>query len=201
MQCISCHKADKPNNNLHSAISSNCSDCHSSKRWKPATFDHSRLAASSGKQCISCHKADKPNDSLHSAISSNCSDCHGSKRWKPATFDHSRLAASSGKQCISCHKADKPNDNLHSAISSNCADCHGSKRWKPATFDHNSYFRLDLDHRASCTTCHTDPGNFRKYTCYNCHEHSPSKVEAKHRKKGIYNYQNCMRCHRDGSEG
>ncbi|TLU54488.1 MAG: hypothetical protein FDX18_11255, partial [Chlorobium sp.] len=116
-------------------------------------------------------------------------------------FDHSKLTAASAKQCISCHKTAQPNDELHRLSKANCSTCHNTTKWKPATFDHSKYFRLDGDHKASCKTCHTDPANYKKYTCYNCHEHSESRMASKHREEGIYNYQNCIKCHRDGSEG
>ena len=89
---------------------------------------------------------------------------------------------------------------MHGISQANCADCHKTTAWKPATFEHDRYFRLDGDHRASCVTCHTEPGNYKKYTCYNCHEHSPARIIRKHEKEGIFNYQNCMKCHRDGSK-
>ncbi len=73
--------------------------------------------------------------------------------------------------------------------------------WKPATYDHSKYFVLDNDHHTACSTCHTDPADFKKYTCYNCHEHSPSRIAEEHREEGIYNYQNCIKCHRNASEG
>lgn len=196
-ECITCHKADQPNDKLHREVTATCAECHNTNKWEPATFDHKQLAASGGKQCINCHKAEQPNDKLHREMTANCVVCHSTKNWKPATFDHKKFAGA--KQCISCHKSDRPNDNLHSQSEANCAACHGTNRWKPATFNHNRYFRLDRDHQASCKTCHTNPANYKQYTCYNCHEHTASNIAAVHREEGIYNYQNCVRCHRNGS--
>ncbi|MEI6640049.1 MAG: cytochrome c3 family protein, partial [Chlorobium sp.] len=130
--------------------------------------------------------------------STSCAECHRTTKWKPATFDHKNLAAAAGKNCITCHKADLPKDNLHRQSQSNCGTCHRTTKWKPATFDHNRYFRLDSDHRVSCKTCHTDASNYKKYTCYNCHEHTEARMAYKHRKEGISNYQNCAKCHRNG---
>ncbi len=196
--CIACHKNQKPNDSLHQFAKGNCLECHQITSWKPATFDHKSLTASGEKTCINCHKIKVPNDRLHQSVSSNCAECHLTTRWKPATFDHKKFTALSGKQCISCHKADQPADDMHRQSQASCGTCHGTTRWKPATFNHNQYFRLDRDHRASCKTCHTDPGNYKKYTCYNCHEHSQSNIAEEHREEGIYNYQNCMKCHRNG---
>ncbi|MEI8102742.1 MAG: cytochrome c3 family protein, partial [Chlorobium sp.] len=110
--------------------------------------------------------------------------------------NHKSLGTSGGKSCISCHKDDEPGDSLHRQSQAGCGTCHSSSRWKPASFDHSRYFRLDRDHKVSCTTCHTDSNNYKKYTCYNCHEHSEARMAHKHRR--ISNYQNCVRCHRNG---
>jgi hypothetical protein len=196
--CSNCHAQKKPADEVHRFTRGNCGQCHNTSRWKPATFDHKQLTGISDRSCISCHKKDKPDDKLHMSLSDNCNTCHGTKSWKPAAFDHSRLDASSGKNCIKCHKTDQPNDSMHRLSQASCADCHNTNKWKPATFNHDRYFRLDGDHRASCRTCHTNHGNYKIYTCYGCHEHSEAKIASEHREEGIYNYQNCMKCHRNG---
>jgi len=196
--CTACHKTQMPKDPLHRYAKGSCTECHTTNKWKPATFNHKKLAVSIQKECITCHKAERPNDKLHREISANCAVCHTTQKWKPATFNHKQLAGA--KLCITCHKADQPNDSLHRQSKANCATCHGTSRWKPATFDHNRYFRLDRDHRASCQTCHTEPGNYKKYTCYNCHEHSPAEMAEVHREEGIFNYQNCVKCHRSGED-
>ncbi len=199
--CISCHKEQKPADDLHRYAQGSCAECHRTTKWKPATFDHKNLIGASGRECIKCHRSDRPNDELHQSVAaSGCADCHRTTKWKPATFDHKNLTAASGKACINCHKSERPNDSMHRASDASCGTCHATSRWKPATFDHNRYFRLDSDHRASCKTCHPDPGNYKTYTCYNCHEHTQSKMAAVHREEGISNYQNCMKCHRSGSK-
>ena len=40
-RCEACHVA--PTNTLHRQFTGNCSQCHSSKSWKYATFDHDKL--------------------------------------------------------------------------------------------------------------------------------------------------------------
>ena len=196
--CNACHSGQKPKDALHVNAGGQCAQCHDTSNWRAVLFDHGMLDARLSGSCATCHNADRPSDSIHRQLSSSCGECHGTRHWKPATFDH-RSAAASGKQCVSCHNAERPKDTLHRDVQAGCGSCHGTSRWKPATFDHGRYFRLDGDHRASCRTCHTDPSNYKLYTCYNCHEHSPSKVAAEHREEGIYNYQNCIRCHRSGS--
>jgi hypothetical protein len=89
--------------------------------------------------------------------------------------------------------------------------CHGTERWSPATFAHDEHFRLDRDHDVECTTCHTTP-DYRQYTCYGCHEHTPDDIRGRHAEEGITKLDDCVECHRstdehdlrrprDGSEG
>lgn len=55
---------------------------------------------------------------------------------------------------------------------------------------------FDRHHRTTCDTCHRN-GDYSRYTCYGCHEHSPANVRAEHLKEGIRNFENCVECHRD----
>ncbi len=198
-ECATCHKKNAPSDNLHRQIGSACSNCHRTSRWKPTTFDHSRsLPVTLKNNCLGCHTDKKQNDALHRTAGTACETCHATDRWSNAVFDHTRFGAS-GRACISCHKKDTPSDSLHRQITSGCTSCHSSTRWKPATFDHSRYFRLDGDHRASCSTCHTEPRNYKSYTCMNCHEHSPSRIAGEHIEEGIRDYNNCIKCHRSGS--
>ena len=48
-------------------------------------------------------------------------------------------------------------------------------------------------------TCHID-NDYSNYTCYGCHEHSRSKIREEHVEEGIYDYENCVECHRSGDE-
>ncbi len=198
--CITCHRERQPQDALHRSSRENCSACHTTKRWKPATFNHESLTGKAANGCIGCHKGDEPQDELHGKSFASCGTCHTTKRWKPASFNHSKLSLGAAGKCISCHKRDLPGDEIHRLSGSSCGSCHSTKRWEPATFNHNRYFRLDGEHRASCTTCHTEPGNYKKYSCYGCHEHSPSTIAREHSKEGISNYQNCIKCHRNSSE-
>lgn len=193
----------------HQALKRDCLSCH-----RP-------FNGAASVQCISCHRqddigkrnvaggllpADTAKTSFHGELSANsCVDCHTDHKGLDAakavrTFRHELLSESLQKNCIECHRNKKPEDGMHRTAEANCSACHSITAWKPATFDHSSYFRLDNDHRASCKTCHTDQGNYKKYTCYNCHEHTPANMAAVHQEEGIYNYRDCMKCHRDGSK-
>jgi hypothetical protein len=182
---------------------------------------HTPFSGTASFQCLNCHKQSTigiknvagallPKDTskvlFHRGVSSNsCINCHddhkgaeSAKALKP--FMHDALSSSLQKECITCHKNQKPEDNIHLSAKENCLTCHTRKHWKPATFDHNKHFMLDNDHLTVCSACHTDPADFKTYTCYKCHEHSPSRIASEHREEGIYNYQNCVKCHRSTSD-
>ena len=220
LQCVSCHKpgeigvrsvAGVPLSKVtskagfhRSLAESSCIECHTDHKGSDAskalkTFLHDNLSPSVRNNCNTCHLDRKPADSLHrNYAQGSCAQCHGTTQWKPATFDHKTLSAASGAQCISCHKAAVPKDALHRNANGNCSECHTTTQWKPATYDHDRYFRLDGAHQASCQTCHTDPSDYKRYTCYNCHAHSPSSIAREHQEEGISNYGNCVECHRSG---
>jgi hypothetical protein len=68
-----------------------------------------------------------------------------------------------------------------------------------ATFNHDKLFRLDSDHNARCITCH-EGSDYRRYTCYGCHEHTPDNIRREHVEEGIRDYSNCVKCHRSADE-
>lgn len=176
----------------------NCMACHSDHagpkltRRSSTSFSHALLKPEVRQACATCHA--KPTNEMHRTLTVGCAQCHQPEAWKPATFEHAALAKDVLAHCEACHKP--PADKLHAQITSNCAQCHAQNAWKPATFDHTKFFRLDEDHNASCVTCHV--GNqYSRYTCYGCHEHTPSNIRRKHEKEGIRDFENCASCHRD----
>lgn len=202
------HQMVSPGNLIpaHAALQGDCFACHAP------------LRGASAERCIACHavrdiglrttrgtpiqrKESRP--SFHQAlIEPDCMACHSDhprptlSKARTISFDHALLNAAARPRCQSCHVA--PRDDLHRGQALPCATCHQPPRWKPATFDHARYFRLDGDHDASCATCHPG-GNYKRYTCYGCHEHQPARIIAKHREEGIANIENCVRCHRSAA--
>jgi endogenous inhibitor of DNA gyrase (YacG/DUF329 family) len=187
---------------FHQELSdTNCMACHSDHAGPKLTqrsrkpFSHAMLRTATRSRCDSCHAA--PTNGLHRALNVSCDKCHKTAAWKPAGFDHAVLGPAERGRCESCHKA--PADRLHQQITGNCASCHQPSAWKPATFDHDKFFPLGKDHNASCITCHAG-NDYRKYTCYGCHEHTPANMLAKHREEGIgEDLAQCVRCHRNAS--
>lgn len=187
----------------HSKLQSDCFACH-------APFQ-----GASAKRCTTCHvvaniglrttkgvniKQGKQSRAFHQAlIEPDCMACH-SDHPKPTLakassvkFDHALLKIDARAKCQTCHVP--PQDELHRGQASSCSTCHQSTAWKPATFDHSRFFVLDQNHNTTCTTCHMG-GNFKRYTCYGCHEHQQSNIIAEHREEGITRIDNCVSCHR-----
>ena len=192
----------------HADLESDCFACHVPFR-----------GVSSGR-CINCHvvadiglKTTKGvtiagrngRPAFHQALTEeNCLSCHSEHpapsyaRHPVKTFQHGLIAPATRKQCETCHTA--PDDAQHKGLNLPCAQCHQTSGWEPSTFDHAKFFPLTGHHAASCVTCHTGQ-DFKRYTCFGCHEHERSKVEAQHREEGIRNIDNCVRCHRSGGDG
>jgi hypothetical protein len=154
-------------------------------------FSHGLVRAATRDRCEACHAA--PNNELHRALGVGCGQCHKTKHWRPATFEHGALAKTVLERCEGCHKV--PTTGLHPAANGQCQQCHTTEQWKPASFDHAKYFELDRDHAVTCVTCHTE-SDYKRYTCYGCHEHSADKIRAEHEEEGIRDLDNCVSCHK-----
>jgi len=182
-------------------VDEDCVACHSdhvgvAKYRIHQTFSHQMFDAAERQKCVACHL--KPTDPTHLQVPDTCAQCHSTDKWKPATFDHKLLKQAEREQCVSCHKAKVPDDKLHRQVSDKCGQCHKTDKWKPATFNHDKFFVFD-DYHQRCTTCHRTP-DYKQYTCYFCHEHTPEKVRQEHWEEGIREFENCVACHRSTNE-
>ena len=92
-----------------------------------------------------------------------------------------------------------PGDALHLKIKGDCGQCHMQQAWLPATFQHEDFFRSERHHDTECVTCHIN-NDYAHYSCYGCHEHSRSTIREEPVEEGIYDYENCVECHRSGDE-
>jgi hypothetical protein len=219
-KCIHCHRldsigiggravlrptgADTALTGMHNSFAkTDCLECHTDHAGPDPVnatrgFSHEALGSDFRQRCTTCHDGNRPVDDLHRQAGDDCGACHTTTEWKPATFDHRKFGMRQG--CTACHERKRPTDELHRQMGSDCGACHTTNAWKPATFEHNRYFVLDRDHRTSCGTCHTESGSYKSYTCYGCHEHSQSRILAKHEEEGIANLRDCVRCHRSADE-
>jgi len=193
----------------HAELATDCFACHTA--WRGTTV----------QKCTSCHAlpdiglrttqgAALPQrglkTSFHQQLSQqDCMACHSDHAGPKLTrrirkpFSHVLLRPAALQDCATCHS--KPDNPMHSTLTVGCGQCHHPEAWKPATFAHAQFFELDRDHDAACVTCHTgnDTTRYARYTCYGCHEHTPSNIRRKHEEEGIGDLENCVKCHRNAS--
>lgn len=179
---------------------------------------HAPLRGARDQDCLACHPRERigrfrsngepipasdTRPAFHQQLSDQqCLACHTEHRGRdpqPAMLDfrHDLLQPALRERCESCHR--KPDDVLHRDIPGHCAQCHDTQGWSPAHFDHDRYFRLDRDHNVECSRCHGG-GDFSRYDCYGCHEHTPANIRAEHLEEGIRDFEDCVRCHRSADE-
>jgi hypothetical protein len=186
--CFACHVP------WRGAAAQRCTECHAPadiglrstrgialpQRGLKTSF-HQQLAE---RDCLACHAA-------------HAGPRLARRSRKP--FSHELLRPAARDRCESCHSA--PENDLHRdpVAAAGCGQCHATSAWRPATFEHGRFFVLDRDHDTACATCHAG-NDFRHYTCYGCHEHTPSKVRAEHEEEGIRDFENCVKCHRSADE-
>ncbi|WP_423226370.1 cytochrome c3 family protein [Candidatus Amarolinea aalborgensis] len=179
-----------------------CEACHADKVYKGTPTS-----------CVSCHLKD---DKHQGQFGDDCAGCHTPEDWAKATFDHSKTAfaltgAHINTACTKCHT-----DNVfkgtpqacarchadpayHKGVfGADCQTCHATSAWSPARFNLRHVFPLDHGEGgvSACRACH--PDSLKAYTCYGCHEHTPTGIQAKHVEEGIRDFQDCVRCHADG---
>jgi hypothetical protein len=215
-KCISCHPVNdidikKTNGELIDSknkikfhgqlLKKDCMACHTEHNVingkTTGKFSHELLEIELKYKCSLCH-FNKPADNLHKVVNAECGICHNTNIWKTDNFNHSVIKAEELSNCIICHNQNIPVDELHSGISAECGVCHSTNKWKPADFQHDKYFAFDKHHPNDCRTCH--PSGYKTYTCYGCHEHSPSKIREEHIEEGISDFNDCISCHRSGDE-
>jgi len=177
--CISCHltkfNATTAPNHVTAGFPQDCQLCHSTRSWRPASFDHSRTQfpllgahttatceschtqgrfAGTPTGCVSCHVAEynatvSPNH-LAAAFPQQCQLCHTSVQWQGATFDHSKTrfpltGAHTSVQCLNCHVGNK-----FTGTPTACYSCHASAFTSVANPNH-----VAAGFPTTCESCHT----------------------------------------------
>ncbi|MBE9516836.1 MAG: hypothetical protein IME93_07635 [Proteobacteria bacterium] len=156
--CAGCHdrgrvKAStvKPASHVRTQLS--CDQCHSTRTWFGAIFDHSEAMPGT---CITCHNnVTAPGKTAgHIVTTASCDECHKTTAWIPAGFRHAGVTPGT---CSTCHNGStapgKPASHVITAAS--CDNCHSTRAWLPASFDHGSVVP------GTCASCHngsTAPG-------------------------------------------
>jgi len=181
----------------HADLADDCFACHAP--WRGAA----------AARCQTCHAlADIGKQSAagvpfhRDLIQADCTACHGGHQGRAVAADaprfaHALLRADVRDACSSCHQP--PADALHRQLKGQCSQCHDSRHWHPSTFDHDRLFLLDGEHDASCETCHAG-GDYSRYSCYGCHEHTPENLREAHVEEGIQDYRDCVECHRSARD-
>lgn len=182
--CVSCHLtnyngATNPNHRSGN-FSQNCSDCHTTGAWRPASFDHNASNFPlTGRHitvdCQSCHT-----NNNYNLVYQNCYQCHSVQFAQPQNPNHVTLQ-----------------------FSHDCTPCHTTSAWRPSTFNHDAqYFRIySGKHRnewTSCQQCHPTPGQYQIFTCTTaCHPRA--EMDDEHRGINGYQYSSprCLECHRN----
>ncbi len=185
--CFACHQP------LRGTPADRCVVCHDFKQVKPPPVNGVSSRLQPGTALLVLHR---------DFVGRECTSCHAGHLTREITsatprFDHTMLSAGMRNECASCHRP--PKDDMHLSMGTQCADCHRTSAWSPATFDHQRFFPLEGPHDTACKTCHISR-DFRTYSCTGCHEHSPDRIAREHAEEGIRRFDDCVRCHRNGSE-
>ncbi len=96
--CATCHVA--PAGPLHRNLTTGCAQCHGTRRWTPATFDHARLFLldrDHDAPCATCHLN---NDTSRYT----CFGCHEHQPDR-ITAKHQREGIRDVQNCVACHRS------------------------------------------------------------------------------------------------
>ena len=185
--CWSCHQSDyngvQDPNHITNNFDHDCSTCHSTSAWQPATFDHNLTAFA----LTGAH------------ISVACSDCH--------TDGY----ANTPQDCYFCHEKQYigTNDPNHAAAQfpQQCENCHNTTDWGNTTWDHdNQYFPIysgeHQDEWNTCGDCHVNSADYSVFECITCHDHNQTKMDDEHNEVADYQYLSsaCYQCHPKGKK-
>lgn len=192
--CVYCHEVDYAaaqlplhrdgTKNLYPAT---CGSCHSTKRFRPARFDHPF-----------------PLDGQHAETA--CWQCHVGT---PPVF------AGTPNRCIDCHATDFAQSSFpgHSAFQDTCLDCHTTSGFTPATGLHPeaSFPIADGVHNYPCLDCHDRQrglNSAENTNCVGCHDgvHERMLLDPIHLEFGLSDYPTgdaapnfCLNCHPSGA--
>jgi hypothetical protein len=190
-ECLECHAHTVENTDPHhtgmpgySYTSVACLDCHpTGSAGRYAEHDAQFFPIYSG---------------THIGRWTDCASCH--------------TAGTTDFSCIDCHDHNQPDtDPIHAGMtgyaytSAACFDCHPDGRAGEYADHDAAFFPIYSGKHANrwdnCATCHEVATDKSVFTCFNCHEHSQSRMDDKHLGEvDGYSYDNaeCLRCHPDG---
>ncbi|MGZ3840929.1 MAG: hypothetical protein ACXVCA_02495 [Bdellovibrio sp.] len=188
--CIECHQDIHERQFSANFSTKNCSECHSTDKFKPLKFfDHNRtnyqLKGQHEKlQCSDCHK---PSPKAYSLTWPNVKTEDHKKQFiaQASQFQFANLKE---KSCSQCHM-----DYHKGQLSQNCQQCHNENSWKSTTFNHNKQSRFPLAFKHA------------ELKCEKCHFQENTKTIFKNETKPLVRYKpiasQCVDCHKDPHKG
>jgi hypothetical protein len=183
--CYACHQDDYAREH-GSAFPTTCVGCHTVWGWEGAEFDHAIVAPQF------------PLEGPHADVA--CDGCHRTDDWslinQPTGTD----------DCYACHAADYQREHGGSGFPTNCLACHQPGSWDNASFAQHDAAAFPIysgRHRGTwqtCDVCHTVAGDYKAFSCLQCHEHSQARMDAAHggRPGYVYDSRACYSCHPSG---
>jgi len=208
-ECAECHT------NPATFVEFTCLTCHK-HRQSEMDAKHGGIAgyAYDSNACLECHPQGteggfKDHDQQFFPIFSGA---HANE-WSECTACHQDPGNRQLFTCFTCHEHNQADtDAQHVGIqgyvyqSNDCLVCHPTGE-RGDFRDHDAQFFPIFSGKHNnkwddCATCHPNPQNRREFTCFNCHEHSKSRMDDKHRNRRGYVYESsaCLECHPDGRE-
>lgn len=171
-------------NHAQGFAGASCSECHSTQKWTPASFVHTRVIGkpatgstgrpAQGISCSECHLSETQTHVAQGKYSENCQACHSVAAWKPTVFSHTRKASAAPAPPepapatrLTVPAAHPPGGPAGctacharevpphgNQYGSTCGSCHNTTQWSGATRDPLSV--TAVEGVASCAACHLD---------------------------------------------
>ncbi|HHM20687.1 MAG TPA: hypothetical protein ENJ20_01575 [Bacteroidetes bacterium] len=210
--CNQCHTSETELR--FDRIGNDCINCHLEDFTATTSPDHE--AAGYSKDCMICHDVTSPswewiagyaNHSFFPLTDghdiADCNACHTNGDFTNTPTD-----------CFACHEDDFRSttspDHEAGGFPMDCSLCHNTQPGWPATdFSQHDQIYFPIfsgKHKGEwndCTECHTTPGDFKSFSCIDCHEHNnPAKLAREHDDVSGYSFSSpaCYSCHPDGDE-
>ena len=175
-ECFSCHEGDfnatEDPNHVANNFNQDCTECHTTDAWSPATFDHNNTqfpltGAHIPLECLACHDQGYTNTPL---------------------------------ECYACHEDDyvsvlDPNHVVNN-FNQDCTECHNTSDWGDVLFDHNNTgFPLTGAHvPLNCIECHDQGYTNTPTACFSCHEDDFNSVQDPNHVANNFSHE-CLDCH------
>ena len=210
--CRDCHQSETALR--FDRIGNDCFNCHLQDYQATTAPDHE--AAGYSLNCMDCHDMAAPDWRWSSGAANHlffpltgghaindCNRCHVNGNF-----------TNTPTECVACHlddfQATVSPDHEANGFPTDCAVCHNTDPgWQSQDFSQHDQLYFPIfsgEHRGAwndCVECHTTAGNFKAFSCIDCHEHNdPGDLAEEHDEVSGYKYesQSCYACHPKGSE-